>query len=147
MKNYALLFFLALSIVSCTLKDDFKDLDKETAIGLLTAHKWHGVKATRYLNDKEQSSQDLSKQMVTFNTERDFIKTVNGVVVIDGNWHWMDNPEIPTVMIQYPSPAGSNQNEIYELKINILTDDYLEYSIYDTDANGQTIRDDYFFQK
>ncbi len=146
MKNYLLLFFLAASIFSCTMKDENQALDKETSIDLLTAHKWHGVSVTRFINNKEQGGYYNTNEIVRFDIERNFIKTINGSIVIDGSWSWMNKPETTSILVQYPA-SGNNQTEIHELIINILTEDYLEYSIYTSDGNGNTVRSDYFYKK
>jgi len=147
MKNYVLLLLLAMSIFSCTMKDENQTLDKETSIKLLTAHKWHGVSVTQFINDREQGGYYNTNEVVRFDTERNFVKTVNGSTVIDGSWNWMNNPDATSVLVQYPSASGNNQNVTNELIINILTNDYLEYSIYSTDGNSHTIRSDYFYKK
>ena len=147
MKNYVLLLLIALSVLSCTMKDENQALDKETSIDLLTSHKWHGVRVTKFINDTEQTSYYTTNEVVRFDTERNFIKTLNGSVYIDGSWTWMNNPDVTSVLVQYPSASGNNQNEINELIINILTEDYLEYSIFSSDGGGNTVRRDYFYKK
>ncbi len=147
MKNYVLLLLVAISTFSCTIKDENQTLDKETSIDLLTAHKWHGVSVTQFVNDKEQGGYHNTGEILRLDIERNFIKTLNGTVIVDGSWAWMNNPNTTSILVQHPSISGNNQNETNELIINILTEDYLEYSIFSSDGNGNTVRSDYFYKK
>lgn len=146
MKNYIFILFISLFSISCALKQEPVNFNQKESTILLTKHDWKGVKVTEFVNQVQTKSARIENHILKFDSEGNFKKIKNNITLQDGDWQWLDTPNTRTLRINYFA-ANLNYNDIDDLEINILSDDFFEFNIVKTDSQKNTIRLKYLFKK
>ncbi len=146
MKNYIFILFISLFSISCALKQDPVSFDQKESTILLTQHNWQGIKVTKFVNQVQTKSYGIENRILKFDSEGNFKKIKNSITLQDGDWQWLDTPNTRILRINYFA-ANLNYNDIDDLEINILSDDFFEFNIIKTDSQKNTIRLKYLFKK
>ncbi len=145
MKKIIVLLILSFSLFSC-IKREITTVNLDQQEARLTQHQWKGVSVSRFTGNHKIYQHSLPDVSLQFYPDGHFVKNTGTHNSINGQWKLLEQNDLTVLRIKY-FDENAGYNIIDEFTINILTDDYLEYSKTVHQHSGIEMYDDYFFEK
>ncbi len=145
MKKIIVLLILSFTLFSCVKREN-TTINLEQQEARLTQHSWKGVSVSRFSGNREISRHSLPTMNLQFYADQHFVKNIGTHMAITGHWELLEQNDLLVLRMKYYDETAG-YNNIDEFTINILTDDYLEYTKHIYQQSGIETYDNYFFEK